>query len=322
MAVILDKQKRDELLNKLDSSQKEFLMNHVKRGKKTMFANVMAKDKGMVLPENMKAEELEYLLDEWVLLDYIDNGFINNDTPCECGRPLRYQYIVKHNSTNEIRRFGITHFEEHTGLSAEIVKQIKDGFLTIEYELDELLMKIDNNWFLERELPMLPEELKYDLAKDIQLHLSIPVPLLDRQMQRVKQQLNKYNGREIVREQPKKVLKTIASSFEEEEKGPVNLFNEPIVTPNRKQSINNPYILPFSYREHVTKYLQEGVRSTRIICELLIKKHQASKKRYTSQKPKIYASVCFYLDYLVQQGEVVFIGTDNLDDRYYEWKKE
>ena len=69
-----------------------------------------------------------------------DNGFINPDTPCECGRPLRYQYIVEHKPTNEARRFGITHFEGHTGVSASIINEIKKGFNSIDYEQDELLL--------------------------------------------------------------------------------------------------------------------------------------------------------------------------------------
>ncbi|MGR5965433.1 hypothetical protein ACT7DB_18470 [Bacillus cereus] len=63
-------------------NKKEFLQQHVKRGKKTAFANVMALDKGIVLPEHATDTEIQTILDEWVLIEYIDNGERNVDTPC------------------------------------------------------------------------------------------------------------------------------------------------------------------------------------------------------------------------------------------------
>ncbi|MEH7075144.1 hypothetical protein [Neobacillus drentensis] len=69
----LDVKESDELLNLLCLEQKEFIEFYVKRGKKTAFANVMAADKGIVLPDSATVEEMERLIDEWVLEDYIDN---------------------------------------------------------------------------------------------------------------------------------------------------------------------------------------------------------------------------------------------------------
>ncbi|MGR5991972.1 hypothetical protein ACT7C6_27525 [Bacillus paranthracis] len=137
--------------------------------KKTAFANVMALDKGIVLPNHATDAEIQSILDEWVLIEYIDNGERNANTPCECGRPLRYQYIVQHQTTKETRRFGITHFAEHTGLPAHIVKQIKDGFAVIDYERDELLVKLQDHWCLEDELSYLPNEFTFptDLQKQL-----------------------------------------------------------------------------------------------------------------------------------------------------------
>ena len=140
MKITLNKEEKDLILNSLTPEQKEFIQHHAKKGKKTAFANVLAKDKGIVIPDHVSPEEAELLLDEWILVDYIDNGFINPETPCECGRPLRYQYIVEHKPTNETRRFGITHFEEHTRVSALIINEIKKGFNSIDYEQDELLL--------------------------------------------------------------------------------------------------------------------------------------------------------------------------------------
>lgn len=185
--ITLDVKERDELLNILSTEQREFIEFYVKRGKKTAFANVMAKDKGMMVPDSATVEEMEMLIDDWVLDDYIDNGFTNPDTPCECGKPLRYQYIVRHLSTNQIRRFGIKHFEEHTGLSALLIASIKKGFNQIDYERDELLTKIGDGWSVLDHVSNIPSDLK--IAKDIQNHLDANVPLLERQLNRLKRDI-------------------------------------------------------------------------------------------------------------------------------------
>ena len=123
--IILDDTTSSNILAALTEKQKNFLEQHVKRGKKTAFANVMALDKGIVLPNHATDAEIQSILDEWVLIEYIDNGKSNANTPCECGRPLRYQYIVQHQTTKETRRFGITHFAEHTGLPAHMLNKSK-----------------------------------------------------------------------------------------------------------------------------------------------------------------------------------------------------
>ncbi|MFA9560589.1 DUF3895 domain-containing protein [Evansella sp. AB-rgal1] len=317
MSVMLTKEERDEIFQKLSDQQKDFIQNHVKRGKKTVFANAMAIDKGMVLPDNLHNDELEYLLDEWVLADYIDNGFTNPDTPCECGRPLRYQYIVRHKSTNEVRRFGITHFEEHTGIPAEIVARIKSGFQKIDYELDELLVKVNSDWGLEREIPNIPDDFVF--PKEMKAHVDADVPLLDRQVKRLKQQVMSVlnspdrEGVELeersprVKESKPQVVEPVA----------ITLFSEEEIPAPKVEKDIAPYALGVEYRDAVQKYLEEGVSSARIITELLIKNNGAPSKRFSTSKPKIYMAVCFYLDLLVSQEVAVHIGEQGQEDRYY-----
>ncbi|SDZ63346.1 Protein of unknown function [Evansella caseinilytica] len=313
MAIILEKEKRDEWLKKLPPEQRDFLQHHVKRGKKTVFANVLAMDKGIVIPPEADGEELEHLLDEWVLEDYIDNGFVNRDTPCECGRPLRYQYIVKHKTTKETRRFGMTHFEEHTGFPAEIVRKIKHGFQTIEYELDELLYKLHHGWDWQKELPLLPEG--YAFPDDIQRHFDAKVPLLNRQLKRMKQQISSFLDDRRSLPRPQKAVagqrddaEAIAEQLE------TTLFNE---DPLSFRGTVHPYPLAAEWQQAALSYINEGVTSARIVCELLIKNEQAPAARYASQCPKIYVPVCFFLDSLVRAGALTYTGSRNVADRYY-----
>ncbi|WP_233254237.1 DUF3895 domain-containing protein [Salipaludibacillus keqinensis] len=319
MPEILTKEERDERMKTLTQEQKDFIQNHVRRGKKTTFANHMAKDKGIVLPQDTESEDIEHLLDGWVLIDYIDNGTVNPDTPCECGRPLRYQYIVKHIGSNEIRTFGINHFEEHTGLPAEIVKDIKNGFQQIDYEMDELLVKLHNDWRLEDEVPYIPED--YPYPNDMQQHFDANVPLLDRQIKRLKQSVLSLNAgprRDDQQHEPERKTPVMESVYEAQEPDPLNLFSEEEMPAPKEEKDLQAYVLAYEYRDAVLEYLSQGVKSARIICELLIKNNQAPADRYSfSKRPKIYVPVCFYLDLLVSKGEADHIGSLDLDDRYY-----
>jgi hypothetical protein len=330
MNIILEKDERESLLSLLTETQRTFIKEHVKRSKKTVFANEMAKDKGMILPEGVSIEDLEPLLDEWILENYIDNGFVNPDTPCECGRPLRYQYIVKHKSTNEVRRFGITHFEEHTGIPAEIVNAIKKGFSVIDYEMDELLMKIREGWQLENISLFIPSDFSY--PSDVQSHLDHDVPLLDRQVKKLKSQLNQFlmeqernrrldpiEVREVSTVEVEALVEDDQVSFDFEFELDFETAEDKGKSSSRPTVQNLPETtLSGPIKDEILKYLKT-VSSVRIICELLIKNQLVSNKRYITEKPKIYPHVCLFLEGLVSQNVLYLEEKNGQIDRKYKF---
>ncbi|MCJ8008311.1 DUF3895 domain-containing protein [Lederbergia wuyishanensis] len=306
MKIVLSRSEKDSILDSLTPEQKEFIQHHVKRGKKTAFANVLAVDKGLVIPEHAGLEEAEMLLDEWILEEYIDNGFVNPETPCECGRPLRHQYIVRHKGTNETRRFGIEHFKEHTGFSSEIINEIRKGFNIVDYEMDEILYKIQNRWELKQEIPFLPND--FEMPKTFQTFLELGLPLLDKHVHELKK---------LIREQTEQARE--------------QRFFEPSVNepPSLHITFNlDDYLFEDTFRtapdsfskDKTLELLESGVSSTRILCELLIKHGYASMERYITGKPKIYGPVCMFLESLVAR-EVLQRGKKlGEDDRYYHLK--
>ncbi|SEM73656.1 Protein of unknown function [Mesobacillus persicus] len=315
--ITLDVSERDEVLKGLSTQQKEFIDLYVKRGKRTSFANVLARDKGIVLPHSATIEEIEMILDEWVLEDYIDNGFVNPETPCECGKPLRYQYIVKHLTTNQIRRFGITHFEEHTGLPADIIASVKKGFNQIDYERDELLSKIRDGWSLIDYISNIPEDLQ--LAKDIKSHLDAGIPLLDRQLNRLKRDIDSHLERK-----EEKVILTPPNPTRHVSQVEKNTIREQATFDlfkdfNEESPPSTKRIQRSNYNNlsAINQYLDEGVTSARIISELLIKHHGASNKRYITGKPRIYVEVCQYLEGLVDDGKLSLEEVVEKVDRSY-----
>ncbi|MBU8915113.1 DUF3895 domain-containing protein [Bacillus sp. FJAT-29953] len=330
MNTTLTTDERESLLSLLTEQKRKFLQENVKRGKKTVFANQMAIDKGIILPESASIVEIEMLLDEWILEDYIDNGSVNPETPCECGRPLRYQYIVKHKSTNQVRRFGINHFEEHTGIPDKLVSAIIKGFATIDYEMDELLSKIKENWTLEEVISYIPSEIA--LPTDISDHIDNNVPLLDRQIKRLKSLINEFLSQEELKrlrviDSPPVIESTENDDYLEESNQfafEFELFEDtkdysPAQEKKKEPTpVTNNLSAPI--KDKVLYYL-ETVSSVRIICELLIKHHIVADQRYITGKPKIYPVVCLYLEGLVDQNVIYLEEVNGTDDRKYKYNK-
>jgi hypothetical protein len=141
----LSKKKIDELSQLLSPEQKVFMKARTKQSKKSKWVESLACMKGIALDEKLSFEEMEQQIDDWILLDILDSGFGSKDYRCECGRPLRYQYIVQHKKEGKSYGLGSKCFELHTSLPANVVKDILDGFLKVDLERDEILLALRRN---------------------------------------------------------------------------------------------------------------------------------------------------------------------------------
>lgn len=218
---------------------------------------------------------------------------------------------------NEMRRFGITHFEEHTGLPASIVNQIKKGFNQIDYEMDELLCKFSDGWVLDEEINHIPNN--FLVPQDIKEHIDLELPLLARQIRRLKDQINEFLLKQELQRPPliEEATEEVSfGSYEGQVSFELNDFNhEPIGDTHTEKSLGST--LPPILKNEIIRYLST-VSSARIICELLIKNHVVSNERYITGKPKIYPNVCKYLDSLASNGIVRLKEKQSQIDRLYQ----
>lgn len=172
----------NEAYQSLSKDQQNILDEKVKRGKKTKWLNAWAKKKGIVLTETELSDPdktMEKLLD-WILLDYEDHLTVNKNAKCECGRPLRYRYIVLHKESGRVYKLGKIHFQQHIGLSPDVVRLIMKGLKEIDLERVEILTKVIDEWKLPFEIPK-----DLDIPKDMVDQINIKLPLLDRQVNRL-----------------------------------------------------------------------------------------------------------------------------------------
>lgn len=171
----------------LNKDQKEVFNNFIKIGYQTKWAYKFAKDKGYLYDElnyneNIEIEELEKDI-EWRLEDYVDHFEVNKDIKCVCGKSLRHEYKLLHVPTNKIMILGSTHLEQHTNISKEDVQEIMRNFREIDKEKKEILEKVYEN----KDMDIISKvENGFDFPKDMIKQIEVGLPLLDRQIKRLK----------------------------------------------------------------------------------------------------------------------------------------
>jgi len=304
---VLAVKERDKLMENLNDQQRSFIVNHLKRGRKTVFANALAADKGTVGVNDM----------EWELIDYQDGGIgwdKHKNLKCECGKTLRYQYTVKNLETGVVRKFGINHFIEHTGISPELAKAIVKGWENIDYEMDELLVKMEENWLLEEVInPSLVELI--DTPKDIQEHFNVGVPLLDRQIKRLKLKVNEYQSKQ---EQLKKAK--IQAEKHRQQKLVEQRRYEMVPQLSTLSNIEN-VLLDKDLQLDILLYINDTTEaniSLNNICQYLIDFNGASRETYpNSSTLRILPNVGVFLKRLVENGTVELVEDYGTEDKIF-----
>jgi hypothetical protein len=332
--MILTVTEREQYLDELPNAQRSYLTDQLARGKRTAFANAMAEAKGHYIPDDAEPEMIEMLLDDWIYSGYTDAGAVSPDLRCECGRPLRYQHRVTHKKSGEVRHFGIDHLKEHLGIDAAVVSAIKKGFDAIDYELDELLIKLRSRW-----QPDTDWSASEHLTADMRAQLDLGLPLLDRQIRRLLDRKRRAQAHTQARLKatplaapltaPLRVDKPAEKKSPQEEPAPVDLFDwvermsehaapaapaPSAVSGTNSREDDGSDRLPARLRDAVLGYCEADVRSARVICELLIRDHGASDTRFSTGKPHLYIAVCRAIEAAFPHAKV---EAHEHEDRYY-----
>lgn len=299
---------REEQLKKLSSTQRDFLINLMNRKKRIVFSKFVSTQKGN-LSEDLSLDEAEKKIAEWELVEVIDSGFVNEKTRCECGRPLRYQYIVQHKTTKKVLKFGLNHFEEHMGLGAKVVAEIRKEFMKIDHEFDNLLEKLENQVNHQNLLSNWPKNCP--IPEDIKELLDHNIPLLDQQIQKLQNIKNEYfrKKQDVVEEAKKQAsLFTTYDDF--------NLFNMDAVeeASNLELDITKD---SSQLEEIIYQLVQKGIYGVMEICEILIDEFGVDTKWYKTGRPKIIVNVITILEKYVEHGEMFVTEDSNIQNRYY-----
>lgn len=169
----------NRLFQLLDDNQLIFLQSYLKQSKKSKWLEKLAHKKGIVLHSNISIEEVWGKLNDWELKEILDAGYGNRPYKCECGISLRYCYIVHHRKENKTYQLGETCLGNYTMMSAELIKDITNGFHKIDLERDEILVRYEQDW----ELPTDYNELH--LTEDLRTQIDIGLPFSSIQVNKI-----------------------------------------------------------------------------------------------------------------------------------------
>lgn len=295
MDFYFEAEERAEILEELTEDQRVYLLERLKRGKRTLFSNELVKSKGTY---SGSEQELDREINDWEFIELLDGGLGNRPFRCECGMPLRYQYIVKNTETGEIKKFGKDHFEFHTGIPASVVKEIIKGFTQIDFELDEILYKVMNGW--DQKVLSEAKAMGLDLPQEVQDLLELDLPLLDRQINRV--------YRMILKEKAGRRQSSAVSVITRA--APKKLTMIPKVNSPLGEEI---------HREIIRLLENTGTISVLEICEEISQYSHPFKGYYDSGKPKSFVYVAMVMDQLVAQG-LCQLDSKTFEDRWYSVK--
>lgn len=180
-------EERETLMkSQVNSEQRQFLENELKRGKRTIFDNIMRSEKVTAIKSTddipLELEELDVV--DWMITDFMDFGEGRRDGQCACGLSLRYQFTVEHQKTGKKIQYGKYHLSTFLNLDVRDINGVIKELDRFDYELDELLWKIENVEYGYEEFEKIPD--KTVVSKGITKHIEMNVPLLDRQVGRLR----------------------------------------------------------------------------------------------------------------------------------------
>lgn len=119
---------RLEIYSRLNKQQRELIDNH----RKFLVRSEFLKD------NYLKASDWEFL-DLKIDDKYPEIHKKKQMLYCECGRRLKYQYIVKSKAKQTIMKLGIQHFKDHLNIPQHVATEITRRLNNVDFALDELL---------------------------------------------------------------------------------------------------------------------------------------------------------------------------------------
>ncbi|MBM7572680.1 hypothetical protein [Aquibacillus albus] len=194
MGRLLTEKEVAELMNNLNDEQRQHIIQFVNQSKKDKWLEVLANKKGLVVGNDIK--DLEDRIEDWVLEDILDSGYGNRYYKCECGTPLRFQYIVTHSSENKRYKLGETCFENYTGLSADIINAIKNGLYKVNEERDEILVK-----FRDGEETLIEGYEGINIPENLLKQIRLGLPLSNKQLTSIFKLLEERRQTQLKREE-------------------------------------------------------------------------------------------------------------------------
>lgn len=158
--------------------------------------------------------ENQYLITEdWVFESLVIDELYNQTERkyrlyCQCGKPIKYQFILHSKKMNKTIRLGSTHFSDHLGISTTAAKEIKKRIHHVDLALDEILWLFnhqyqfpDDLWTLFLEVYFYnsqlasPYDVNQKLIRRVNEFRQVDLPIFEADFQSLVTEIKKINQR-------------------------------------------------------------------------------------------------------------------------------
>lgn len=128
----------------MSSDERQFYLNQLTEAQKSVLERYHKEEKSTLLQNQIFGES-----DEWEFKDievsahYRDKSKSEEERLwCECGKELKYQYILLDRVENQTRKLGIEHFKQHASIPENIARQILNKKYKLDEWLDDILLTV------------------------------------------------------------------------------------------------------------------------------------------------------------------------------------
>lgn len=311
----LSQKERDRLLSLASEEQQDFLLNKVKRGRKTIFGNIMMNEKiNAIRSVDITLTQDEKDVMDWDIIDFVDFGKGNRLGKCACGISLRFMFTVQHNKTGKTIEYGKVHLSDFLNINVKDINGLINNLYVIDYELDELLQKIESNDYGYEIYEQVSK--KIDVSEDIKHHIQANVPLLERQINRLYSDFKKLRDEE---------WKAERKAFLETERQRQLLQKEQQEKMLREKRERDRDILETSKGQlHLSATFDEiayslvlsGVNSAVEISHIMVNHFGVDKRKSVStmERPYIYFDILVALTKQVENGNLFLDEESDMND--------
>ncbi len=344
----LSLEERNDLLSLVTQEQREFLENNVKRGRTTIFAQFMTSEKVQAI---RKTDEVDLSDEEkdvvgWKIVNYHDYG--NLDGKCACNRPIRYAFTVQHTITKKRITYSKFHLAEFLSLKISDIDEVMNHIWNIDYELDELLIKIRDKDYGYEIFDVLKG--KTEIPKNIQEHVDHGIPLLDRQLKRLVREVEKIqeeearkrqrkqheNLKEAEKEQMAEFLAQEELRHEQREafQKAQELLEEKFHLKQKErqereqkllEDVHTEFSINSTIGEMAYAFVKHGVSSATKISHMIRENYNVNKElsKGIYERPRVYPEVLRALIKYSEQGKVFFDKeSSNIQDCIFIYNRE
>lgn len=311
----LSQKERERLLSLATEEQRDFILNKVKRGRRTIFGNIMMNEKINAIRSvdiTLTKDEKDVL--DWDIIDFVDFGKGNRFGKCACGISLRFMFTVQHTKTGKTIEYGKVHLSDFLNIDVNDVNGLIKNLHVIDYELDELLQKIENNDYGFEIYEQVSE--KNDVSEDIKQHIQANVPLLERQINRLYSDIKKHRDEEWKAERKAFLEKEQQRQLLRKEQQEIMLREirerDRVVLEKSKVQLHQSA----TFDEIAYSLVLNGVNSAVEISHHMVNHFGADKRKSvgTMKRPYIYFDVLVALNKQVENGNLFLDEESDMSD--------